>query len=258
MTRGDARSVQHPALRDCVIVVTGADRGIGLAIAKRFAQSGARLALNHFGESSNLGAVVEETERLGGEACLVQADISDRYEAQHLIEAAERRFGQIDVLVNNAGVLTAAAIGDTTWDIWDRMINTNLAGTFACMRSALPGMVTRGSGKVINVASELGLIGYPDYAAYCASKGGVIALSKAVAKEVAPKGVLVNCVAPGPVITDMLVNDTTEYNEEARVRIPLQRFGHPTEIADVVEFLAGPGGSFFVGQVISPNGGTAI
>jgi len=119
-------------------------------------------------------------------------------------------------------------------------------------------MIERRSGRIINVSSELGLIGYPTYAAYCASKGGIIALTKAVAKEVAPHGILVNSVAPGPVETDMLIRDTIEYNEETREQIPLRRFGKPDEIAAVIEFLAGDGGSFMVGQVVSPNGGTAI
>ena len=102
------------------------------------------------------------------------------------------------------------------------------------------------------------MIGFPTYAAYCASKGGIIALTKAVAKEVAPRGILVNSVAPGPIITDMLVNDTIEFNDEAREQVPLRRFGEADEVARVVEFLAGPGGAFMVGQVVSPNGGTAI
>jgi 3-oxoacyl-[acyl-carrier protein] reductase len=119
-------------------------------------------------------------------------------------------------------------------------------------------MIERKSGRIINVSSELGIIGFPTYAAYSASKGGIIALTKAIAKEVAPLGILVNSVAPGPIETDMLILDTIEYNDETREQIPLKRFGKPDEIASVIEFLAGPGGSFFVGQIISPNGGTAI
>src|SRR5262249_21272290 len=147
---------------------------------------------------------------------------------------------------------------EDTWEHFSRTIAVNLGGTWACLRAALPGMLERRHGRIINISSELGLIGYPGYAAYCASKGGVIALTKAVAKEVAPHGVLVNSVAPGPVETDMLIRDSLEYNDEARVQVPLRRFGTPEEIAAVVEFLAGPGGDFMVGQIVSPNGGTAI
>jgi 3-oxoacyl-[acyl-carrier protein] reductase len=188
----------------------------------------------------------------------VKADVSDPKEATQFIEESERFFGRIDVLVNNAGILRSTPTHEVTQEEWDEVISVNLGGTWYCLRAALPGMVERRSGRIINVSSELGLIGYPTYAAYCASKGGIIALTKAVAKEVAPHGILVNSVAPGPVETDMLIRDTIEYNEETREQIPLRRFGKPDEIAAVIEFLAGDGGSFMVGQVVSPNGGTAI
>jgi NAD(P)-dependent dehydrogenase (short-subunit alcohol dehydrogenase family) len=143
---------------------------------------------------------------------------------------------------------------EASWEEWEEVISVNLSGTCSCLMAALPGMLRRGSGRIINISSELGLIGFPTYAAYSASKGGVIAL----AKEVAPHGVLVNSVAPGPVEPDMLIHDTIEYNDETREQVPLKRFGKPDEIAAVIEFLAGDGGSFMVGQVLSPNGGTVI
>jgi 3-oxoacyl-[acyl-carrier protein] reductase len=119
-------------------------------------------------------------------------------------------------------------------------------------------MIARRSGRILTVSSELGLIGFPTYAAYSASKGAIIALTKSLARELAPHGILVNSVAPGPIETDMLRYDTVEYNDETREQVPLRRFGQPDEIARVVEFLAGEGGDFMVGQVVSPNGGTAI
>jgi NAD(P)-dependent dehydrogenase (short-subunit alcohol dehydrogenase family) len=196
--------------------------------------------------------------RQGGEALLVKADLSDSNEAARFIEESERFFGRLDVLVNNAGILRSTPTHKVTQEEWEEIVSVNLGGTWWCLRAALPGMLERGSGRIINVSSELGLIGYPTYAAYCASKGGIIALTKAVAKEVAPHGILVNSVAPGPVETDMLIYDTIEYNDETREQVPLRRFGKPDEIAAVIEFLAGEGGSFMVGQVVSPNGGTAI
>ena len=196
--------------------------------------------------------------RQGGEALLVKADLSDSNEAARFIEESERFFGRIDVLVNNAGILRSTPTHKVTQEEWEEIVSVNLGGTWWCLRAALPGMLERRSGRIINVSSELGLIGYPTYAAYCASKGGIIALTKAVAKEVAPHGILVNSVAPGPVETDMLIYDTIEYNDETREQVPLRRFGKPDEIAAVIEFLAGEGGSFMVGQVVSPNGGTAI
>jgi NAD(P)-dependent dehydrogenase (short-subunit alcohol dehydrogenase family) len=241
-----------------IVAITGAGRGIGLATARRFAEGGALLALNDLNLGEGTKEVAAEARKKGGEALLIEADVAHPEEAEGFIREAERRFGAIDVLVNNAGILRSTPTHEVTWQEWEEVISVNLSGTWSCLRAALPGMIERGVGRIINVSSELGLIGFPTYAAYSASKGGIIALTKAVAKEVAPHGVLVNSVAPGPVETDMLINDTIEYNDETREQIPLRRFGKPDEIAAVIEFLAGPGGSFMVGQVVSPNGGTAI
>jgi NAD(P)-dependent dehydrogenase (short-subunit alcohol dehydrogenase family) len=241
-----------------VVAITGAGRGIGLATARRFARAGALLALNDLSVGEGFEKVVGEARMGGGEALLVEADVGRPEEARRFVEEAERRFGGIDVLVNNAGILRSTPTHEVSWEEWEETISVNLGGTWACLRAALPGMLERGTGRIINVSSELGLIGFPTYAAYSASKGGIIALTKAVAKEVASRGVLVNSVAPGPIETDMLIHDTIEYNDEAREQIPLRRFGKPDEIAAVIEFLAGPGGSFMVGQIVSPNGGTAI
>lgn len=241
-----------------VVAITGAGRGIGLATARRFARNGAFLALNDLSVGEGFKEVVGEARTGGGEALLIEADVGRPEEARRFVEEAGRRFGGIDVLVNNAGILRSTPTHEVSWEEWEETISVNLGGTWACLRAALPGMLERGSGRIINVSSELGLIGFPTYAAYSASKGGIIALTKAVAKEVAPRGVLVNSVAPGPIETDMLIHDTIEYNDETREQIPLRRFGRPDEIAAVIEFLAGPGGSFMVGQVVSPNGGTAI
>ena len=241
-----------------VVAITGAGRGIGLATARRFARNGALLALNDLSVGEDLQEVANAAQEGGGEALLIEADVGRPEEARRFVEEAERRFGGIDVLVNNAGILRSTPTHEVSWQEWEETISINLGGTWACLRAALPGMLERGSGRIINVSSELGLIGFPTYAAYSASKGGIIALTKAVAKEVAPRGVLVNSVAPGPIETDMLIHDTIEYNDETREQIPLRRFGQPDEIAAVIEFLAGPGGSFMVGQIVSPNGGTAI
>jgi NAD(P)-dependent dehydrogenase (short-subunit alcohol dehydrogenase family) len=241
-----------------VIAITGAGRGIGLAIARRFAALGDRLALNYLDAGENLDAVIADARAKGGDGMALKGDISRPDEATAFVRAAEERYGQIDVLINNAGILISVATEECTWDQWARTIAVNLSGTWSCLRAALPGMIKRRSGRIINVSSELGLIGYPTYAAYSASKGGVIALTKAVAKEMAPHGILVNSVAPGPVETDMLINDTIEYNDETRAQIPLRRFGRPDEIAAVVVAVAGEAGSYMVGQIISPNGGTAI
>jgi NAD(P)-dependent dehydrogenase (short-subunit alcohol dehydrogenase family) len=245
-------------VRGAVVAITGAGRGIGLAAARRFARGGALLTLNYLRAREGVEEVANLARDSGGEALIVKADVSQPDEARRFVEESEQRFGRIDVLVNNAGILRSAPTHEVTQEEWEEVIAVNLGGTWSCLRAALPGMLARKSGRIINVSSELGLIGFPTYAAYSASKGGIIALTKAVAKEVAPYGILVNSVAPGPVETDMLIHDSIEYNDETREQVPLRRFGKPDEIAAVIEFLAGPGGSFMVGQVVSPNGGTAI
>jgi NAD(P)-dependent dehydrogenase (short-subunit alcohol dehydrogenase family) len=240
-----------------VVAITGAQRGIGLATARRFAELGDRLALNYLDEPDELEAVAATARAAGGACHLIQGDLGRREQAEGFVRQAEAHYGRIDVLVNNAGVLWLGPTAETGWDQWDRMIAINLTATFAGIRAALPAMMARRAGRIINISSELGLMGAAGYAAYCASKGGVIALTKAVAKEAAPHGVLVNSVAPGPVDTDMLRN-SDEYSEAGRRALPIKRFGTADEIARAVEFLAGPGGDYFVGQVISPNGGAVM
>jgi NAD(P)-dependent dehydrogenase (short-subunit alcohol dehydrogenase family) len=241
-----------------VVAITGAGKGIGLAIARRFAGLGDRLALNFLHAGESLPPIIEEARSRGGDGFALKGDISDPDQAKGFIRAAEERYGRIDVLVNNAGILISVPTERCDWDQWQRTIAVNLSGTWSCLAATLPGMIERRSGRIINISSELGLIGYPGYAAYCASKGGVIALTKAVAKEMAPLGILVNSVAPGPTETDMLMKDTEELNEATRAQIPLRRFGRPEEIAAVVEAIAGEAGTYMVGQIISPNGGMAI
>lgn len=241
-----------------VIAITGAGRGIGLATAKLFAASGDHLALNYRRSSEALEAVTATARRHGGDALVSQGDVRRREQAERFVAGAEDRFGRIDVLVTNAGILRSTPSHEVEPAEWEEIIATNLSGTWWCVRAALPNMVRRKHGRIITVSSELGLIGFPTYAAYAASKGGIIALTKSLAKELAPLGILVNSVAPGPVVTDMLMHDTIEYNDATREQIPLRRFGEPEEIARVIEFVAGPGGDFMVGQVVSPNGGTAI
>ncbi|MGH6930902.1 MAG: SDR family NAD(P)-dependent oxidoreductase, partial [Dongiaceae bacterium] len=179
-----------------VVAITGAQRGIGLAIARRFAESGELLALNYLDEHGALDQVAATARAKGGACHLIQADMSQREQAEGFIKQAEAHYGRLDVLVNNAGILHFAPAAETSWDQWDRMMAINLTATWACLRAALPGMMARRAGRIINISSELGLMGAVNHAAYCASKGGVIALTKAAAKEAAPHGVMVNSVAP--------------------------------------------------------------
>jgi 3-oxoacyl-[acyl-carrier protein] reductase len=241
-----------------VIAITGASRGIGFRIAKRFAATGELLAMSYRHSADSLTIITEAARSHGGDALIVQVDVAVREECEGFVSDTEQRFGPIDVLIACAGILRLGPSHEAQPTEWTDTIATNLSGTWWTIRAALPGMVARRSGRIITISSELGLMGYPNYAAYSASKAGIIGLTKSLAKEFAPLGILVNSVAPGPVATEMLLQDPIESSEDARQQIPLRRFGEADEIAQVVEFLAGPGGAFFVGQVISPNGGTAI
>lgn len=241
-----------------VVIITGAGRGIGLATAKRFAKGGDHLFLIDRQFSDEIGDVRTEAKFAGGSLTMIEGDVTESGNVSKVVKAALEAHGRIDVLVNNAGILLSKATAETTMEEWSRIIAVNLTATWSYLHAVLPVMLRQKQGRIINVSSELGLIGFAGYAAYCASKGGVIALTKAVAKEVSQYGVLVNSVAPGPIDTHMLRHDTVEYNDETREQIPLKRFGQPDEIASTIEFLAGPGASYFVGQIVSPNGGTAI
>ena len=242
-----------------VIVITGAGKGIGFATAKRFAESGEILVLNDlvFSETTKV-ELSSLAEQKGGYIRFLTGDISKPLKVKKMITEVVNEFERIDVLVNSAGILRYKESHKVEWEEWREIIDVNLGGTWNCIREVLPIMLERKAGRIINISSEIGIAGFPNYAAYAASKGGVIALTKALAKEYAPYGILVNSVAPGPVETDLLKYDSMEFNDLSRETIPVQRFGQPDEIARSVEFLAGEGGSFYVGQIISPNGGVVI
>lgn len=239
-----------------VVAMTGANSGIGLASARAFAARGAKLALGYYGDAEAIDRL--GTEHPGGEDQVFsqEFDVADRAAAAGFIAAADERFGRIDVLVTCAGVHLWGPSAELSWEAWDRVLDVNLSGTFACIRAALPGMLERRAGRIITFASQLALTGQEEEAAYCASKGAVISMTKALAREAAPAGVLVNCVAPGPVDTPMM--QAASNYDDAADGMAIGRYGRPEEIAEVVVSLASEAGSFYVGQVLSPNGGTVI
>ena len=173
-----------------------------------------------------------------------------------MVREAQAEFGRIDVLVNNAGIERAATLENITEDDWDVTLAVNLKGQFLVSQAVAAGMRERRAGKIVNVASELALVGRAGLAAYCASKAGIVGLTKALARELAPHGVLVNCVAPGPTDTDLL--PASERTSDLLARIPLGRIGAPTEIAEAIWFLVSPANTWTTGQVLSPNGGAVI
>ncbi len=235
-------------------VVTGAATGIGEAIARRLAGAGARVAVADV-DSDGAAKVAES---IGGEAFAVGIDITDPESVARAVAEVLRRAGRIDVWVNNAGVAgKAAPVWEQSDEDWQRVIAINLTGTFYCCRAVIPHMRQRGYGRIVNVASVAGKEGNPNMSAYSASKAGVIALTKSIAKEVALEGICVNSVAPAVVKTRILDELTPEQIAYMTSKIPMRRTGTPEEIAAVVHFLASPDCSFVTGQCYDASGGRA-
>ena len=239
-------------------LVTGAATGIGRAISVALAAAGARVAVNHLGRAGEARQVVKIIAAAGASAVEVEADVTKAIKVERMVGKVRDALGPIDILVNNAGVLLEKPLLDTTEEDWDFVVDTDLKGVFLCSRAVLPGMVERGSGLVINIASELGVLGRERYGPYCAAKAGVIGLTRAMAREFAP-AIRVNAIAPGPVNTPMLSiqNVSAEVLERERAN-PARRVGEPEEIAGTAVFLASELASFYYGQVLSPNGGAWI
>ncbi|MCB2017644.1 MAG: 3-oxoacyl-ACP reductase FabG [Hydrogenophaga sp.] len=243
------------SLKGRVALVTGAATGIGRATALRLAQAGAFVWVNHLGQTDAAAAVVHDITTAGGRAQAVDADVSDAAAVQRMAEAV----GAVDILVNNAGVIQEKPFLDTTEADWDRMLGIDLKSVFLVCRAFIPGMLSKGQGSIVNMASDLGLLGREQYAPYCAAKAGVIGLTKSLAREFAPQQIRANAVAPGPVATAMvsLEHMSAEWVEK-ELAIPQHRLADPAEIADSVLFLASDLSRFYTGQVLGPNGGSAM
>jgi 3-oxoacyl-[acyl-carrier protein] reductase len=194
----------------------------------------------------------------GPGAMYVQTDVSDEVAVKRMADTVLREFGRIDILVNNAGIATQFRLVDLTVDEWDRMLAVNLRSVFLCCRAVLPHMMERGSGRIINTASQLAYLGGAGMTHYCASKGGVISLTRALAREVAPNGILVNGIAPGPVESRLLDRMSAEWKKGKLAELPLGRFGEPEDIAPTAVFLASDDSSYYCGQILGPNGGDVM
>ena len=240
--------------QDKVVMVTGAAAGIGRVTAERFAAEGARLAICDVDAETGRAAAAA----LGPEAFFQEVDVQSDAAVTAWTEAVMARFGRIDVLVNNAGLARTTLFIDITEPEWDEILAVNLKGVYLCTRAALRYMLPKKRGKIINISSIWGLVGGACEAHYSAAKAGVIGLTKALAKELGPSNIQVNCIAPGVVATEMLLGYTGEELEDLRRRTPLQRLGRPEEIAACALFLASEAADFLTGQVISPNGGLVI
>ena len=237
-------------------LVTGGDRGIGRAICLRLARGGYAVGVNYCQRERAAQEVVDQIRSLGGKAAAFQADVSQRNQAQQLIEEANRALGSIQLLVNNAGVSWSGLFQDMTQKQWEQLLGVNLNGTVYCCQSVLPSMIRQQKGAIVNLSSIWGITGASCEAGYSAVKAAVIGLTKALAKEVGPSGIRVNCVAPGAIDTEMNSHMTQEDWVLLKEETPLGRIGRPEDIAEAVWFLATNG--FVTGQVLSPNGGIVI
>jgi 3-oxoacyl-[acyl-carrier protein] reductase len=237
-------------------LVTGGASGIGRAIALAFAEEGAVVAIADLAPAEMTEAAVPTAS--GRKAFAVRTNVADEAEVLSLFETIHGRLGGLDILVNNAGILIEKPLLETTTEDFDRLIGVNLRGAFLVGREALRLMTRQGRGRVINIASELAYLGRANCSVYCASKGGILAMTRSWAREFAPD-ILVNAIAPGPTDTAMLGPESTSPATLAKeAEIPLGRIGRPEEIAAAAVFLAGPGATFMTGQCVSPNGGAAM
>jgi 3-oxoacyl-[acyl-carrier protein] reductase len=245
-------------LTDKIALVTGGARGIGGEIAIAFARAGADVVVADLLDESAAAPVLSAIEQAGRRSLLVRTDVSDAQQVQDLVAAAHAKFGRVDILVNNAGVVSQVKFDELEVAEWDRVLSINLRGVFLGCRYVLPEMLERGKGKIINVASQLGQIGGLEMVHYSASKAGVIGLTKALAREVSARGVHVNAIAPGPILTDMMAEETDEWAAKKLAELPMERFGQPQEVAPTAVFLASDDSSYFVGQTLCPNGGDVM
>ena len=241
------------------VLITGASRGIGAACARRFARDGWSVAVHYYKSEAEALALAEELRAAGAEAVPVRGDLSDPAQAARAVEGAQAALGHLDALVCNAGVaLPVQLLTDTTDDQWRRVMGTDLDGVFFTLRAAIPGMVSRKRGAIVTVSSMWGVTGGSCEAPYSAAKAGVIGLTKALAKELGPSGIRVNCVAPGAIETDMTAFLTPEDRAALAGEAPLGRMGAPEEVAEAVRFLAGEEARFITGQVLRVDGGMVI
>jgi 3-oxoacyl-[acyl-carrier protein] reductase len=243
--------------RSRIALVTGAGSGIGRAIAEKLAQNGERVVVNDVNPET-AEELVAGIKEWGGEAAAAPGDVSDAESVQRIVAATHEAYGFPEILVNNAGFLQQKRFVDLTVEDFDRMIAVHLRGTFLCTRAVLPEMLSRGSGIIVNVASQLGQIGGIELCHYSSAKAGIIGLTKSLAREVSAQGVRVNAVAPGPINTELVLGLSEEWRNAKAAELPLGRFGEPWEVAETVAFLVSEGAALYVGQTLGPNSGDVM
>jgi len=239
-------------------LVTGASRGIGREIALELARQGANVAVNYAGSEASANEVVDQIKALGQDAFAIQCNVSDSESVGEMVKQTIEKFGSLDILVNNAGITRDNLLMRMKEDEWDDVINTNLKGVFLCTKAVTRQMMKQRSGRIINISSIVGVSGNPGQANYVAAKSGVIGLTKTTAKELSSRGITANAIAPGFITTDMTDKLSEEVKSEMLKQIPLARFGEPSDIANVVVFLASDDSKYMTGQTLHVDGGMVM
>lgn len=241
-----------------VALITGGTRGIGREIAKKFAKEGCNLVLNYVSDNTDVEKIKSEFNEYGIDVLVLKADVSVFSDCENLVKEAIEKFGKIDILVNNAGITKDTLIAMMKEDAFDKVIDVNLKGTFNVTKNVVPYMMKKRNGNIINISSVVGVVGNAGQSNYAASKAGIIGFTKSLAKELAPRNIRVNAVAPGFIDTDMTSVLSDKVKENINLQIPLKRMGKAEEVANVVSFLANDESSYITGQVINVDGGMVM
>ncbi len=246
------------SIQNKVALITGGSRGIGRAVSLRLASDGVKLAINYKSDRKSADLVVGLVKEMGVEALSVQADVSDSSQVDVMVDQVISEFGNVDILVNNAGIIHDSLLMRMSEDVWDEVLNTNLKGTYNCTKAVLRYMVRQRWGRVINVVSVVGIEGNPGQSNYAASKAGVIAFSRSIAKEVASRNITVNSVAPGYISTEIVADLNPEFKELILSRIPQNKFGTVEDVSNMVGYLASEEANYITGEVIRVDGGIEL